>query len=251
MRLLTKRLFIFLCLLPLQSFGHSKLISSQPANQAELTEIPRHVVLNFNKEARLLKVELRSLAQEVVEIDIKPALEKSSTFEVALPTLEANTYQVNWVAMSGDSHQIEGEFRFSINATAVVLPVINIFKNAGCSCCNAWVSHLQQNGFTVQAHNVGNMYEHKVRAKLGAGMGSCHTAFVDDYAVEGHVPAEDLKRMLLERPDISGLTVPGMPVGSPGMEMPGRLADPFQVISYKDGKTVGVFSDYPAGAVFE
>ena len=91
----------------------------------------------------------------------------------------------------------------------------------------------------------------KQRAKLGAGMGSCHTAFVDGYAVEGHVPAKDLKRMLLEKLDVSGITVPRMPVGSPGMEVPGREADPFQVLSYKDGEIVSVFSDYPAGSVFE
>ena len=131
------------------------------------------------------------------------------------------------------------------------LPVVTVYKSATCGCCKAWVSHLENNGFTVKANDVGNMLEYKKRAKLGAGMGSCHTAFVDGYAVEGHVPAKDIKRMLLEKPDISGITVPRMPMGSPGMEVPGREADAFQVISYKDGEETGVFTDYPAGSVFK
>lgn len=131
------------------------------------------------------------------------------------------------------------------------LPVVTVYKSATCGCCKSWVSHLEKNGFTVEAHDVGNMLEYKQRAKLGAGMGSCHTAFMDGYAVEGHVPAKDLKRMLLEKPDISGITVPRMPMGSPGMEVPGVEAEPFQVLSYKDGEIVDVFSDYPAGSVFE
>ncbi|MEZ5537199.1 MAG: DUF411 domain-containing protein [Thiolinea sp.] len=131
------------------------------------------------------------------------------------------------------------------------LPVVTVYKNATCGCCKDWVSHLERSGFRVEAHDVGNMLEYKQQAKLGAGMGSCHTAFVDGYAVEGHVPAKDIKRMLLEKPDISGLTVPRMPVGSPGMEVEGQPADAFQVLSYKDGEDVGVFTDYPAGSVFD
>lgn len=126
------------------------------------------------------------------------------------------------------------------------LPVVTVYKSATCGCCKDWVKHMQDNGFQVEAHDVGNMLPYKEQAKLGAGMGSCHTAFVDGYAIEGHVPAWDVKRLLTEKPDISGLTVPRMPAGSPGMEVPGQPADPYQVISYKDGKEVGVFSDYPA-----
>lgn len=153
------------------------------------------------------------------------------------------------VAFLSQSGEVNAE-----NAEVVThpnLPVVTVYKSATCGCCKAWVSHLEKNGFQVKAHDVGNMLEYKQKAKLGAGMGSCHTAFVDGYAVEGHVPAKDLKRMLLEKPDISGLTVPRMPMGSPGMEVPGQPADAFQVISYKDGEEVEVFTDYPAGSVFE
>ena len=251
MRFLPKAFFAVICLFSLQAFSHNKLVSSAPTDQAALTKTPQYVQLNFNTDTRLLKLELRNSSRETVAIGFEPTIEKSSVFTTKLPELEAGTYQVKWIATSGDSHKINGAFSFAVQPEPVDSPLITVYKSATCGCCKAWVSHLERNGFTVQAHDVGNMYEYKVRAKLGAGLGSCHTAFVDGYAVEGHVPAEDLKRMLREKPDISGLTVPGMPVGSPGMEMPGRLAAPFQVMSYKDGKVVGVFSDYPAGSVFK
>ncbi|MGB1256101.1 MAG: DUF411 domain-containing protein [Thiolinea sp.] len=145
---------------------------------------------------------------------------------------------------------VQAEEQASITADPA-LPVVTVYKSATCGCCKSWVSHLEKNGFRVEAKDVGNMLEYKKRAKLGAGMGSCHTAFVDGYAVEGHVPAKDLKRLLLERPDISGITVPRMPMGSPGMEVEGQPADAFQVISYKEGEEVGIFTDYPAGSVFK
>ncbi|HPE60760.1 MAG: DUF411 domain-containing protein [Thiothrix sp.] len=142
---------------------------------------------------------------------------------------------------------------FAANQSAAVpseadtdLPLVTVYKNATCGCCKDWVKHMEDNGFRVEAHDVGNMLPYKEQAKLGVGMGSCHTAFVDGYAIEGHVPARDVKRLLTEKPTVSGLTVPRMPVGSPGMEVPGRPADDYQVISYKDGEPVGVFSDYPA-----
>lgn len=131
--------------------------------------------------------------------------------------------------------------------TVQALPVVQVYKNASCGCCKEWVKHLEANGFSVQAHDVDNLLPYKDQAKLGAGMGSCHTAFVEGYAIEGHVPARDIKRLLLEKPAISGLTVPRMPIGSPGMEVEGRPADAYQVLSYKDGKELGVFTDYPAG----
>lgn len=135
----------------------------------------------------------------------------------------------------------------SASKIAQALPVVQVYKSATCGCCNDWIKHMQDNGFSVQAHDVDNLLPYKEKAKLGAGMGSCHTAFVEGYAIEGHVPSRDIKRLLLEKPAISGLTVPRMPIGSPGMEVEGKPADAYQVLSYKDGKEVGVFADYPAG----
>ena len=124
------------------------------------------------------------------------------------------------------------------------LPVVTVYKSVTCGCCKKWVKHMEDNGFRVETHDVNNLYPYKVKAKLGAGLGSCHTAFVDGYAIEGHVPAKDVKRLLQEKPQVSGLTVPAMPKGTPGMEIPGQPADPYQVISFKDGQEVGVFSQY-------
>lgn len=134
----------------------------------------------------------------------------------------------------------------SIAQEEASLPIITVYKSPTCGCCNTWIDHLKSNGFKVSSHNVNNLHSYKLKAKLGAGMGSCHTAFVSGYAIEGHVPAKDIKRLLLEKPEVSGLTVPGMPIGSPGMEVPGQKADAYKVMSYKDGKHVGVFSDYLA-----
>lgn len=138
-------------------------------------------------------------------------------------------------------------FSAGSNDDAVIdpsLPVVTVYKSATCGCCKRWVKHMKENGFEVKSHNVANVMPYKVKAKLGAGLGSCHTAFVDGYAIEGHVPAKDVKRLLKERPSISGLTVPAMPKGTPGMEIKGQVADSYKVISFKDGENVGVFSQY-------
>lgn len=101
---------------------------------------------------------------------------------------------------------------------------INVYKSPSCGCCGKWVEHLQRAGFTVRTHEVDDVSA--MRAKLGmpAQYGACHTAKVGAYLVEGHVPAEDVKRLLAEKPKAIGLAVPGMPAGSPGMEGPPPVA---------------------------
>lgn len=164
---------------------------------------------------------------------------KSKTLFSSIAGIVLVTIAVIWLTLNSknaDSNPVESD-----------LPVVTVYKSATCGCCKKWVAHMRENGFKVKANNVSNLQTYKEKAKLGAGMGSCHTAFVNGYAIEGHVPAKDVKRLLNEKPNISGLTVPAMPMGSPGMEVPGKPADAYQVISYKDGKQVGVFTDYPAG----
>ena len=124
------------------------------------------------------------------------------------------------------------------------LPLVTVYKSATCGCCAAWIDHMKDSGFPVEAHDSDNLNEYKIKAKLGAGLGSCHTAFVGDYAIEGHVPADDVKRLLLEKPDISGLTAPGMPMNSPGMAPKGSKPSGYDVVSFKDGEAVGVFTKY-------
>ena len=108
---------------------------------------------------------------------------------------------------------------------------VEVWKDPNCGCCKDWVTHMQANGFTVTVHETGNA---TVRAKLGlpTRLGSCHTALVGVYLLEGHVPAADVRKLLKDKPKALGLTVPGMPVGSPGMDGPeynGRK-DPYDVL---------------------
>lgn len=114
-------------------------------------------------------------------------------------------------------------------ATAMAAsPTVKVYKSATCGCCDKWVDHLRANGFVVDAINVDNVVEHKYRLGLPPGLGSCHTAEVDGYLVEGHVPAREIRRMLKERPKARGLAVPAMPMGSPGMEGPRK--EPYDVL---------------------
>lgn len=118
------------------------------------------------------------------------------------------------------------------------LPEMVVYKSATCGCCKLWVQHLSEAGFSVEANDVDNMQPVKERVGVPYGMGSCHTAEVGGYFVEGHVPAEDVKRLLRERPNAKGLTVPGMPSGSPGMEVPSGSVQPYEVLLVaKDGST--------------
>jgi hypothetical protein len=113
------------------------------------------------------------------------------------------------------------------NADLEQLPPILVYKTEGCGCCNGWVEHLRAAGFEVDARNVSDLMSVKLDAGVPADLSSCHTALVDGYVVEGHVPADVVKRMLAERPEAAGIAVPGMPVGSPGME--GSNPRPYQV----------------------
>lgn len=109
------------------------------------------------------------------------------------------------------------------------LPLLIVYKNESCGCCGDWVKHMEAAGFKADVRNVDNMNPIKASAGIPPAMGSCHTAFVGKYFVEGHVPADDVKRLLNERPDAKGLTVPRMPVGSPGMESPTGEVEPYEV----------------------
>ena len=122
-----------------------------------------------------------------------------------------------------------------------VLPTIVVYKTAACGCCNGWVEHLEAAGFPVDARNVTDIMSVKRDGGVPVSMSSCHTAIVDGYVVEGHVPADQVKRLLAERPDIAGIAAPGMPIGSPGMEGPG--AKPYQVLSFTRDGQAAVFAD--------
>ena len=129
-------------------------------------------------------------------------------------------------------------------ARAVTAQSIEVFKSPTCGCCGDWVKHLQASGFAVTVRDVGNA---SARARLGipARLGSCHTAAIGGYAIEGHVPVREIKRLLAEKPAAKGLAVPGMPIGSPGMEQ-GDRRDAYDVLLVRaDGGTT-VFAAYAA-----
>ncbi len=116
------------------------------------------------------------------------------------------------------------------------LPSITVYKSPTCGCCAKWVDHLEENGFKVRTIDTHDTAELKVRYGVPGDLRSCHTALVDGYVVEGHVPADDIKNMLSEKPDVVGIAVPGMPVGTPGME-DGDRKDPYDIIAFqKNGK---------------
>lgn len=115
-------------------------------------------------------------------------------------------------------------------------PVMRIYKTPTCGCCAAWVDHVKEAGFRVEVHDMSDVAPVKQEHGLPGELASCHTAVVDGYVVEGHVPADVIRRMLREKPAIAGIAVPGMPMGSPGMEVPGGRKDPYDVVAFtKDG----------------
>jgi hypothetical protein len=117
----------------------------------------------------------------------------------------------------------------STTAIAATLPVVAVYKTPWCGCCKLWVDHLRKAGFTVEVHDVEDLDAEKDRMGVPADKRSCHTAEVAGYYVEGHVPAADIKRLLKDKPKAEGLVLPGMPMGSPGMEMPDGRTQPFAV----------------------
>jgi len=121
-------------------------------------------------------------------------------------------------------------------------PTITVYKDPSCGCCKNWIEHLIKHGYRVDAKDSPNMAEIKHTLGVPDAVTSCHTAMVNGYLIEGHVPAADIDRLLVKKPHIAGLAVPGMPAGSPGME--GPRSEHYKVLSFdKNGKT-SVFASY-------
>jgi hypothetical protein len=148
------------------------------------------------------------------------------------------------VAMSGEASQrSSGAAAQKPKPPAVAdrtQPLVEVYKDPTCGCCSLWVQHLRRSGFAATATDTADMTAFKDAHKVPKQVRSCHTGLVGRYVLEGHVPASDVQRLLKEKPDILGLAVPGMPIGSPGMEGPGGR--PYEVLAlHKDGRT-SVFS---------
>jgi hypothetical protein len=122
---------------------------------------------------------------------------------------------------------------------------IEVYRSAGCGCCGKWLAHLKANQFNVVDHVLENVDSVKKRYAVSAELASCHTALINGYVVEGHVPAADIKKLLAEKPKVLGISVPGMPMGTPGMEM-GSNADAYEVLSFDQDQKTQVFNHYEA-----
>jgi hypothetical protein len=122
-------------------------------------------------------------------------------------------------------------------------PEVTVYKTRTCQCCGKWVEHLKTNGFKVVVNEVPSTAEARTKYGVPARLASCHTAVVDGYAIEGHVPAADVQRLLKTRPKAAGLAVPAMPMGSPGME--GSRKDTYSVVVFQADGSSSIFQTYP------
>ena len=128
---------------------------------------------------------------------------------------------------------------------ADALPLLTVQKHPSCGCCSVWIEHVRDAGFRVEAEDVEDMAAVKNAAGVPDSMASCHTAEVGGYFIEGHVPAADIARLLRERPAARGLALPGMPLGSPGMEHPDGIVQPHAVMLVLQDGSTREFSRYP------
>ena len=122
------------------------------------------------------------------------------------------------------------------------LPLVKVWKTPTCGCCSKWVRHLEAAGFHVEVTDVDNVDPIKSANGVPPSLASCHTALVGRYVIEGHVPASDVRRLLKEKPDILALIAPGMPPGSPGMDVPGSPA--FDVLSLSKGRKASIYATH-------
>jgi hypothetical protein len=127
-------------------------------------------------------------------------------------------------------------------ASAADLPEAVVYKSPYCGCCGEWVAHLQASGFAVKTVETVNIDPVRARYRVPAQLASCHTALIGGYVVEGHVPASAVKRLLAEKPPVVGISVPGMPIGSPGMEAPNPEA--FNAVVFDERGRTKVFESY-------
>ncbi len=127
-------------------------------------------------------------------------------------------------------------------AQARSAPTVDVYMSETCGCCGKWIDHLRASGFVVRRHNVPEPALYRAKLGVPEALGSCHTATVEGYALEGHIPAREVRRLLAERPKARGLAVPAMPLGSPGME--GPRADPYAVLLFDDRGRTTVYARY-------
>lgn len=149
------------------------------------------------------------------------------------------TYRVFAVALAAALASVSGPVLAQRPA-----PTVQVYKSPTCGCCANWVKHLEQHGFTTKVTETDKLDEIKAQHRIPKAAQSCHTAVVDGYVIEGHVPATDVQRLLKERPAVAGLAVPGMPIGSPGMEVPNMKPQKFDTVTFDKEGQIKVFASH-------
>lgn len=123
------------------------------------------------------------------------------------------------------------------------LPSVQAYRNPGCDCCEQWTEHMKAAGFEITMQDDPDLATRKSQLGVPDQLGGCHTAVIGDYVIEGHVPPDDIVRFLTEKPDVLGLAVPGMPMGSPGMEM-GESKEPYEVLAFKKDGSWNLYASH-------
>jgi hypothetical protein len=126
---------------------------------------------------------------------------------------------------------------------AAITRELTVYRSPTCGCCGLWIEHMEAAGFTVKDNLTEDMTAIKEQYGLPANLASCHTTIADGYVIEGHIPAEDVQRLLTEQPNLAGIAVPGMPIGSPGMEA-GDYVEPYTVFSFTEDGTIAAFAEH-------
>ncbi len=146
-----------------------------------------------------------------------------------------------WLGTGDDEVSVTTASNIKQNSETMV-----VYMSPQCGCCGVWVDHVEEHGFTTETRKTDAVNAIKEEAGLPRDLVSCHTGFIDGYLIEGHVPASDIQRLLEERPDAAGLSVPRMPIGSPGMEIEGEGREAFDVVLFRRDGSREVFNHYPA-----
>ncbi|MEO0518051.1 MAG: DUF411 domain-containing protein [Cyanobacteria bacterium P01_A01_bin.116] len=166
---------------------------------------------------------------------------KSKVFSAGL--LAASLVLVGCTAAQNSRQPTSKNVTATAEAQAVLASEITVFRSPTCGCCGKWIDHAEAAGFQVKDEVTEDMSAIKQQYGVPQNLTSCHTTVVGDYVVEGHVPVEDVQRLLVEQPDVAGIAVPGMPIGSPGMES-GDYTEPYTVFSFTESGETAAFAEH-------
>jgi hypothetical protein len=166
---------------------------------------------------------------------------KSKVFSAGL--LAASLVLVGCTAAQNSRQPTSENVTATAEAQAVLASEITVFRSPTCGCCGKWIDHAEAAGFQVKDEVTEDMSAIKQQYGVPQTLTSCHTTVVGDYVVEGHVPVEDVQRLLVEKPDVAGIAVPGMPIGSPGMES-GDYTEPYTVFSFTESGETAAFAEH-------